>query len=366
MSAEEQSGMTEITTIRVPGTSPYDILIGTDLDDSIAGLLGQKVAKVLIVHPPTLADRASALRERLAGRYEVLLAEIPDAESAKRVEVAAFCWQILGQTDFTRTDAVIGLGGGATTDLAGFVAATWLRGVKLVQVPTTVLGMVDAAVGGKTGINTAEGKNLVGAFYAPAGVVADLGTLTTLPRNEILAGFAEIVKAGFLAEPEILDIIEADVDAVTDPTTPQFRRVVELAIGLKARVVGEDFTESGLREILNYGHTLGHAIEHAERYRWRHGAAVAVGMVFAAELARLTRSLSDELVDRHRSILSSLGLPITYPAARWKTLLAAMQRDKKARAGMLRFIVLDDLARPTVLAGPEEALLFAAYQEIAD
>jgi 3-dehydroquinate synthase len=358
--------MSDITTIRVPGASPYEILIGTGLDDSIAGILGSKVAKVLIVHPPTLTARAAELRERLAEHYEVLLAEIPDAESAKRVEVAAFCWQIMGQTDFTRTDAVIGLGGGATTDLAGFVAATWLRGVKLVQVPTTVLGMVDAAVGGKTGINTAEGKNLVGAFYAPAGVVADLATLTTLPRNEILAGFAEIVKAGFIAEPEILDIIEADVEAVTDPTTPQFRRVVELAIGLKARVVGEDFTESGLREILNYGHTLGHAIEHAERYQWRHGAAVAVGMVFAAELARLTRSLSDEVVDRHRSILSSLGLPITYPASRWRTLLAAMQRDKKARAGMLRFIVLDDLARPTVLAGPEDALLFAAYQEIGD
>jgi 3-dehydroquinate synthase len=358
--------MSEVTTIRVPGTSPYEVLVGNGLDDAIAELLGPKVAKVLVVHAPPLAERAAALRERLAGRYQVLLAEVPDAESAKRVEVAAFCWQIMGQTDFTRTDAVIGFGGGATTDLAGFVAATWLRGVKLVQVPTSVAGMVDAAIGGKTGINTAEGKNLVGAFYAPAGVVVDLDFLGTLPRNEIVAGFAEIVKAGFIAEPEILDIVEADPEAATDPTTPQFRRVVELAIALKARVVGEDFTEHGLREILNYGHTLGHAIEHAERYRWRHGAAVSVGMVFAAELARLTRGLSDEVVDRHRSILTSLGLPTTYPAARWKTLLATMQRDKKARAGMLRFIVLDDLARPTVLAGPEDSLLYAAYQEIAE
>ena len=358
--------MSDVTTIRVAGASPYDVLVGNGLGDHIGELLGPKVAKVLVVHAPPLAERASALRERLSGRYEVLLAEVPDAESAKRVEVAAFCWQIMGQTDFTRTDAVIGFGGGATTDLAGFVAATWLRGVKLVQVPTTVAGMVDAAIGGKTGINTAEGKNLVGSFYAPAGVVVDLDFLDTLPRNEVVAGFAEIVKAGFIAEPEILDLIEADPDAATDPTTPQFRRVVELSIALKARVVGEDFTESGLREILNYGHTLGHAIEHAERYRWRHGAAVSVGMVFAAELARLTRGLGDAVVDRHRSILISLGLPITYPAARWKTLLATMQRDKKARAGMLRFIVLDDLARPTVLAGPEEALLFAAYQELSD
>jgi 3-dehydroquinate synthase len=224
--------------------------------------------------------------------------------------------------------------------------------------------MVDASVGGKTGINTAEGKNLVGAFYAPAAVVADLDTLDSLSRNEILAGFAEVVKCGFIAEPEILDIIEADVDRATDPRTPEFRRLVELSIGIKARVVGEDFTESGLREILNYGHTLGHAIEHAERYQWRHGAAVAVGMMFAAELARLSGRLSDEVADRHKSILESLSLPVSYPLGRWQTLLATMQRDKKARGSMLRFIVLDDIARPTVLAGPDASLLFAAYQEI--
>ncbi len=148
----------------------------------------------------------------------MLLAEIPDAEAAKRVEVAAFCWQIMGQTDFTRSDVVVGLGGGATTDLAGFVAATWLRGIDVIQLPTTVLGMVDAAVGGKTGINTAEGKNLVGAFHAPRAVLCDLDVLDDLPRNELLAGYAEVVKAGFIAEPEILDLVEADVDAATDPT----------------------------------------------------------------------------------------------------------------------------------------------------
>jgi len=356
--------MTDTTTITVSGLDPYDILIGRGLLASLGDQLGSKVAKVLIVHPPTLGAKANALRESLADRYEVLLAEIPDAEDAKRIEVAAFCWQIMGQTDFTRTDAVIGLGGGASTDLAGFVAATWLRGVKLVQVPTSVLGMVDASIGGKTGINTSEGKNLVGSFYAPSAVVVDLDTLDTIPRNEILAGFAEIVKAGFIAEPEILDIIEADVDRVTDPTTPEFRRVLELAIALKARVVGADFKEGGLREILNYGHTLGHAIEHAERYRWRHGAAISVGMVFAAELARLTGSLSDDVVDRHRSILKSLTLPIDYPVGRWQTLLATMQRDKKTRAGMLRFIVLDGLARPTVLEAPDESMLFLAYQEV--
>lgn len=355
-----------VTTIHVAGTPGYDVLVGRGLLERIPEMLSPKTAKLLIVHAPTLAMRAEALREQLSGRYEVYLAEVPDAENAKRVEVAAFCWGVMGQTDFTRTDAVVGLGGGATTDLAGFVAATWLRGVDVVQIPTTVLGMVDAAVGGKTGINTAEGKNLVGAFHAPRAVLCDLETLDALPKNEILAGFAEIVKTGFIAEPEILDIVEADVDAATDPTMPQFRRVVELAIGVKARVVGEDFTEQGLREILNYGHTLGHAIEHAERYQWRHGAAVAIGMMFAAELSRLTRNLSDDAVERHRRILTSLSLPTSYPLGRWKTLLATMQRDKKARAGMLRFIVLDAIGRPTTLEGPDESLLFLAYQNLAE
>jgi len=356
--------MSDTTIIPVTGSDPYDVIIGHGLLDTVDEQLGPRVAKVLIVHPPTLGARAVALREQLLLKYEVYLAEVPDAEDAKRIEVASFCWQVMGQTDFTRTDAVIGLGGGATTDLAGFVAATWLRGVRLIQCPTSVAGIVDAAVGGKTGINTAEGKNLVGSFYAPSAVVVDLDTLDTLPRNEILAGFAEIVKCGFIGEPEILDIIEADPEKATDPRSAEFRRVVELSVGLKARVVSEDFKESGLREILNYGHTLGHAIEHAERYRWRHGAAISVGMVFAAELGRIAGTLADDVVDRHRAILSSLTLPIDYPLGRWKTLLATMQRDKKARAGMMRFIVLDEVGKPTVLAGPDETLLFAAYQEV--
>ncbi len=356
----------DITRIAVTGEHPYEVLVGRGLDDEVAAALEGGVRKVLLVHAPTLGRRAEQLRAHLQEKdLEVLLAEIPDGEGAKRVEVAAFCWGILGQSDFTRSDAVIGMGGGAVTDVAGFVAATWLRGVRLVQVPTSVLGMVDASVGGKTGINTAEGKNLVGSFYAPSAVIADLDNLVTLPRNEILAGFAEIVKCGFIARPEILDLIEADVDAVTDPSTPAFRRVVELSIELKAEVVSEDFGEKGRREILNYGHTLGHAVEHAERYQWRHGAAVAIGMVYAAELARLVGRLDDATADRHRTILDSLSLPTAYPAGRWQTLLATMRRDKKARGSMLRFIVLDGLAKPTVLQGPEDQLLFAAYQELA-
>ncbi len=354
------------TLIHVTGESDYTVTVGRGLTSRVADALGDRVNKVLIVHTPTVGRLADELRIELQQRYgQVLLAEVPDAEAAKRVEVAAFCWQILGQADFTRSDAIVGLGGGAVTDLAGFVAATWLRGVKLVQIPTTVLGMVDAAVGGKTGINTTEGKNLVGAFYAPHAVLCDIDLLQTLPKNEILAGFAEVAKYGFIAEPEILDTIERDVDRATDPASDEFRRLIELSIGVKARVVSEDFREGGLREILNYGHTLGHAIEHAERYQWRHGVAISIGMVYAAELGRMAGSLSDAVVERHRSVLGALGLPLGYPAGRWPGLLATMQRDKKARAGMLRFIVLDDIAKPRVLAGVDESVLQFAYQEIA-
>lgn len=354
--------------IHVTGGGDYMVNIGRGMlanpEPFFAPIFGPAVNKVLIIHPPTMGAIANKLREQLMGEREVLLAEVPDAENAKRVEVAAFCWQVLGQADFTRSDAIIGLGGGAVTDLAGFVAATWLRGVKLIEVPTTVLGMVDASVGGKTGINTAEGKNLVGSFYAPHAVVCDLDVLEKLPRNELLAGFAEVVKCGFIAEPEILDILESNVDVATDPNSPEFQRLIELSIGIKARIVSEDFTEQGQREILNYGHTLGHAIEHAERYSWRHGAAISIGMVFAAELSRMTQNLPDEVVDRHRRILESLTLPTTYNPEAWESLLSTMKRDKKARGSMLRFVVLRDVGQPTILNVPDASILFTAYQEI--
>ena len=358
--------MTDTTLIPVAGDRPYDVTVGRGiLRGALNAAVPDAARKVLLVHQPSMATAAGQLRASLSesGR-QILLAEIPDAEEGKRIEVAAFCWQVMGQADFTRTDLVIGFGGGAVTDLAGFVAATWLRGVEVIQLPTSVLGMVDAAVGGKTGINTNEGKNLVGAFWPPRAVICDLDLLDSLSQNERIAGFAEVLKAGFIRHPEILDLVEADPETALDPASDAFRRCIELAIGMKAQVVGEDLREAGLREMLNYGHTLGHAIEYAERYQWRHGAAVSVGMMYAAELSRLAGRLSDDVVDRHRDILTSLGLPTTYRAGAWKSLLATMRRDKKARGSMLRFVVLDDLARPTIMQAPDESLLFAAYQEI--
>lgn len=351
-------------TVASSGEKPYDVVIGQSLEDELGQSIPQDVRKVLIAHPPVMHARAEALREMLSTHREVFLAEVPDGEAAKRAEVAGFLWGLLGQLEFGRTDLIIGFGGGATTDLAGFVAATWLRGIRVIHVPTTILAMVDAAVGGKTGINTAEGKNLVGAFHAPTAVIVDTDYVKTLPANDIRAGLAEVVKCGFIKDPVIVDLIESHPQEVLSPESEVLREVIIRAISVKADVVSADFTESGLREVLNYGHTLGHAIEHAERYQWRHGAAISIGMMFAAELSRIVAGLGDSDVERHRSVLGSLGLPLDYPAGRWQTLLATMQRDKKSRGGVLRFVVLDSVGSARVLAIPDESVLFAAYQEL--
>jgi 3-dehydroquinate synthase len=359
----------ESTVIKVTGESAannYDVVVGRGLLGDLPGLLGERVRRVLVIHPRALRLTGDTVRDELAAAgFTSLTAEIPDAEEGKHIQVAAFCWQVLGQNDFTRSDAIVAVGGGAVTDLAGFVAATWLRGVKVIHMPTSLLGMVDASVGGKTGINTAEGKNLVGAFHPPAAVLADLDTLNTLPKNEIISGMAEVIKCGFIADPAILDLVEKDPEAVVDPQSAALRELIERAIAVKAKVVSEDLKESGLREILNYGHTLGHAIELGERDSWRHGAAVSVGMMFAAELARSVGRLSDADADRHRSILDGLGLPVTYRRDRWQGLLDGMRRDKKSRGDLLRFVVLDGVAKPGILEVPDTSLLFAAYQEIA-
>lgn len=358
--------MTTFDTVTVSGGTytPYDVVVAQGLTDTLHTAIPSDVRKVLIAHPPVLHARAEVFRDVLSEGRDVFLAEIPDGESAKRVEVASFLWGLLGQLEFGRSDLIIGFGGGATTDLAGFVAATWLRGIRVIHVPTTVLGMVDAAVGGKTGINTAEGKNLVGSFHAPTAVLCDTDYLETLPENDIRAGLAEVVKCGFIKDPLILDVVENNLEAVVTPGSTELAEVIGRAIRVKANVVGSDFTETGVREVLNYGHTLGHAIEHAERYKWRHGAAISIGMVFAAELSRMVAGLDDQSVDRHRSLLGSLGLPLDYPAGRWQTLLATMQRDKKSRQGVLRFVVLDQIGSARVLAIPDESVLFAAYEEL--
>ncbi|MGW1226185.1 3-dehydroquinate synthase [Streptomyces sp. NPDC002530] len=369
-SGRENATMTEAPTrIHIAGsagTDPYEVLVGRQLLGELPGLIGDRAKRVAVLHPEALAETGEAVRQDLADQgYEAIAVQLPNAEEAKTVEVAAYCWKALGQTGFTRTDVIVGVGGGATTDVAGFVAASWLRGVRWIAVPTTVLGMVDAAVGGKTGINTAEGKNLVGAFHPPAGVLCDLAALDSLPVHDYVSGMAEVIKAGFISDPVILDLVEADPEGARSPSGPHTSELIERAIRVKAEVVSSDLKESGLREILNYGHTLAHAIEKNERYKWRHGAAVSVGMVFAAELGRLAGRLDDATADRHRAVLESVGLPLTYRGDQWPKLLETMKVDKKSRGDLLRFIVLDGLGKPTVLEGPDPAVLLAAYGEVS-
>ena len=382
LSRDSTAVMTENTTsatteqptiIKVAGGSDnevnggYDVVIGRGLLAQLPDILGPQTHRVAIILPRALRATGDVVKSTLdeAG-FNAILVEIPDSEEGKHIEVASFCWQVLGQSDFTRSDAIVSVGGGAVSDLAGFVAATWLRGVRVVHMPTTLLGMVDASVGGKTGINTAEGKNLVGAFHPPAGVLADLDTLLTLPKNELISGLAEVVKCGFISDATILDLIEDNMSQVSNPHAPVLRELIERAIQVKADVVSQDLKESNLRQMLNYGHTLGHAIELAERYQYRHGAAVAVGMVFAAELARSVGRLDDATVDRHRRILEGIGLPTSYLGDRWATLLDGIRRDKKNRGEQLRFVLLEAQGKPVIYDVPDESLLFAAYQEIAE
>ena len=351
-----------VTRITVGGERPYQVAVGVGLLGELPALAGE--GAVAVIHAAGRGElAAAACRELTRAGHRVVAEEIPDGEAAKDIAVAARVWSRLAAHRIGRADAIVGIGGGAACDLAGFVAATWLRGIRVVHVPTTLLAMVDAAIGGKTAVNLPEGKNLVGAFHPPAGVLADPGTLATLPRREYVSGLAEVIKAGFIADPAVLDLVESDPGRAADPAGAPAAELIERAIRVKAAVAGADPREAGPREILNYGHTLGHAIEQAEGFRFRHGEAVAIGMTYAAALGRLAGRLDEPTARRHREVLAAVGLPTRYRPDAWPRLRAAMGADKKARGSRLRFIVLDGLARPGVLAGPAEDLLEQAYQE---
>jgi 3-dehydroquinate synthase len=345
--------------VTVAGPMPYEVVIGPGAQEELAFVLAG-TPKAAVVHAPPLAAAAGAAVETLQRAGVAAEAVVvPDGEGAKTAEVAARTWEEFGRLGLTRSDAVVGIGGGAVTDLAGFLAATWTRGVRVVQVPTSLLGMVDAAVGGKTGINTAAGKNLVGAFHPPAAVLADTDALAGLPEAEFRSGLAEVVKCGFIADGEILRLLEADPTGRRDTA-----ELIARAVQVKADAVGEDLYDTGRREFLNYGHTLGHAIERVEDFGWRHGEAVAVGLVFAAELAGQAGLLSPADVARHRELVAAMGLPTSY-AGNWAQLQAVMRVDKKARGASLRFVVLDGLGHPTILTDPDQAWLDAAWTAVS-
>ena len=356
----------------VAGDKPYEVVVGAGALSDLAALVPSGVRRVAVVHQAAVAHVVDDVETALSGRVDVLRIEVPDGEGAKSAAVVVAAWDLLAAKGFTRTDLLVGVGGGAVTDVAGFIAATWLRGIRAIQVPTTLLAMVDAAIGGKTGINISAGKNLVGAFHPPAGVICDLSLLNTLPRADYVAGLAEVVKAGFIADPQILELIESDPAGASSPAGPHTAALVVRSIAVKAAVVGADLRESdavgpgGLgREILNYGHTLAHAIEKRENFGWRHGDAVSVGLVFAAALSARAGILDAECAARHRKVLESLGLPTSYAADAWPELRAAMSVDKKTRGATLRFVVLEGLARARILSDPDPELLEAAYLEVA-
>ena len=353
----------------VRGEKPYNVVVGREILEQAALYVPETALRVAVFHAPAMLDQAQLIAQsiQVLGR-EILMIELPDAEGAKTAAVAADCWERLGAAGFTRTDSAVAVGGGATTDMAGFVAATWLRGIPIVQVPTTLLAMVDAAVGGKTGLNTSAGKNLVGSIHPPAAVICDLNMLKTLPPADYAAGLAEAIKAGFIVDPKILQIAETEPAAVLDPTSPQLHEIVLRAIQVKADVVAEDLGEAidralG-RQVLNYGHTLAHAIERTENYTWRHGDAVAVGMVFAAALSAAAGRVPDETVQRTRALLTALGLPTTYTGADLPVLLDAMAMDKKSRGTSLRFVVLEGYGHASILQDPDPAWLETAFAQV--
>ncbi|MDR1387540.1 MAG: 3-dehydroquinate synthase [Propionibacteriaceae bacterium] len=351
--------------LTVHGERSYQVILGHGSRSELAAWTADR--RVALLHPIGLTELA---RDLAQGWDRPCLIGLPDGEAAKTPERLVACWRRLAQAGLTRQDVLVSLGGGATTDLGGFVAATWLRGVDHVACPSTVLAMADAAVGGKTGLDLPEGKNLVGAFWEPRAVLCDLDLLTSLPEIEVRSGLAEIVKAGLIEDPAILSAVEADPAAAQDVASPVLAEILGRAIAVKAEVVSHDLreatsTESWIgREALNLGHTLAHAVERASDFRWRHGQAVSLGLVWAAELSHRLGLLPRAEVERQRALLSALGLPVTYDEADWPQLRQIMSRDKKVRSAGLRLVLLAGPQRPVVRSGVDEADLEAAFRSL--
>lgn len=342
------------------GERSYDIHVGRGLLDRADELcpLPADARHLLVVTQPAVAERhlprLQAALERTGREVSVVL--VPDGEQAKDVDNLATLWRRFAQASppLGRHDVVIALGGGVVGDLAGFAAATWNRGVAVVQVPTTLLGQVDSAIGGKTGINLVEGKNLVGAFHQPLAVIADVDTLATLPPADLVGGLGEVVKYGFIRDPAILDLLEADPAAATAGDLDVLEELVRRSADVKATVVSGDEREAGQRAHLNFGHTFGHAVEALTGYgSMRHGEAVAIGMVMALRLGVAEGVTPPELVERAERLLDALGLPTRAPSLDRDQVWATMARDKKARDG-LRWVLLAGLGDVVVTRADQD------------
>ena len=343
--------------ITVAAERKYDVRIGESSLERIQ-VIAEPHNLVLVLIPEDFARESGIAKslQALGSKYEIV--RLPNGEAQKSFQVFQSIIEICGRINLSRSDLIIGIGGGATTDLAGFVAATWLRGLDWVAVPTTLAGMVDAAIGGKTGINSEHGKNLVGAFHSPVEVIVDLEFLQSLSKRDQSAGLAEVIKCGFIADPSILrDLIEPEVD---------YQKLIMKSVAVKAAVFSSDFKETFAREILNYGHTVGHAIEMHSDYKLRHGEAVAIGMVFAAELSHAHDTLTAKDVALHRELASNFNLPIQYPRAAWSAVYSNLTRDKKNRGGKIRFVTLKGPGVTDRLEVVSENLLRERYERIAE
>lgn len=347
--------------ISVNSERSYEVIIDPDWERHlILALEGRDRAAVIVSKGFT-----PELQSLLSIDCDVHIFEVPDGEEAKSAKSLGDIWNWLGAVGFTRSDVVIGVGGGSVTDLAGFAAATWLRGVDWIAVPTTLAGMVDAAIGGKTGINSDYGKNLMGAFHSPLSVIINLDFLSTLSDRDLSAGMAEVIKCGFIADPEILTLCRS-VDLSTIRSQPGLLEdLIFRSISVKARVVSTDFKESFVREVLNYGHTLGHAIELHSKFSLRHGEAVSIGLVYAAELAFERALISREIVDLHRELLLRFNLPISYSRQAWQQLVPLVSLDKKARGKRVRFVVINAVGSTQRLEDLSSAELERAYERIS-
>ena len=328
--------------VKISADRKYSVFIDTKWQAHLQELVSDR-QKIAIVVSSEMRDRIGKFD--LSGK-ELHILEVPDGEAGKSAEVLFELWNRLNVAGFSRADLLVGIGGGAITDLTGFAAATWLRGIDWIAVPTTLAGMVDAAIGGKTGINTKLGKNLVGSFYSPIAVLIDLSWLGSLSNRDFAAGLAEVIKCGFIYDEEILNAVRAKGIEEIRGDLALTQSLVYRAVSVKAHVVSEDFKEGSLREILNYGHTFGHAIETHSEYALRHGEAVSIGMIFVAEIAYARGLISLDLLSLHREILSQVGLPIALPSTfssdDLTALYESMQRDKKVKAGKVRFVVLHE------------------------
>ncbi|MEI7807217.1 MAG: 3-dehydroquinate synthase [Verrucomicrobiota bacterium] len=290
----------------------------------------------------------AALKSLSASGFEPVLITIPAGEKSKRIAVVEKCYDQLAAHRLERKSFIVALGGGVVGDLAGFVAATYLRGIPFVQVPTTLLAQVDSSVGGKTGVNLKSGKNLVGAFYQPRLVLCDLDTFKTLPKREYISGLAEVVKYGIIYDAVLFAQLERNLAKLLRRDRLTLRDVVARCCEIKAEVVGQDETESGLRAILNFGHTIGHAIENSSGYgKFLHGEAISIGQVAAAKLSQKVLGLPSGDIGRIESLLRRSGLPVKIklnPTQR-KKLFDAMKLDKKVSGGEVKFVLAEKIGR---------------------